>query len=124
MTGVSYAGGIEPVSAAIDAHRRDRPDHRLAQPHDRALQGGDGQGRLVERALRRRSRPRRAGWTRTSARVHPRHHVRHASAEDRAWFASRGPGDLVKQITVPTFLVEGTADTLFTLNGKSPTTRS
>ena len=39
------------------------------------------------------------------------------SAEDRAWFVSRGPGDLVKQITVPTFLVEGTADTLFTLRG-------
>ena len=38
------------------------------------------------------------------------------SAEDRAWFASRGPGDLVKQITVPTFIVEGTADTLFTLD--------
>jgi len=38
------------------------------------------------------------------------------SAEDRAWFASRGPGDLVNKITVPTFLVEGTADTLFTLD--------
>ncbi len=38
------------------------------------------------------------------------------SADDRAWFDSRGPGDLVKQITVPTFLVEGTADTLFTLH--------
>src|SRR3954451_19325498 len=38
------------------------------------------------------------------------------SADDRAWFDSRGPSDLVKQITVPTFLVEGTADTLFTLH--------
>ena len=38
------------------------------------------------------------------------------SEEDRAWFVSRGPGDLVKQITVPTFIVEGTADTLFTLD--------
>src|SRR4051794_6488739 len=37
------------------------------------------------------------------------------SAEDRAWFDSRGPGDLVNQLTIPTFLVEGTADTLFTL---------
>src|SRR3954469_14371870 len=38
------------------------------------------------------------------------------TADDREWFASRGPGDLVKQITIPTFLVEGTADTLFTLH--------
>jgi ABC-2 type transport system ATP-binding protein len=38
------------------------------------------------------------------------------SPDDRAWFASRGPGDLVKRITVPTLLVQGTADTLFTLN--------
>ena len=38
------------------------------------------------------------------------------SSDDRAWFASRGPGDLVKRIRVPTLLVQGTADTLFTLN--------
>ena len=37
------------------------------------------------------------------------------SAEDRAWFASRGPGDaLVSRIRVPTMLLQGTADTLFT----------
>jgi ABC-2 type transport system ATP-binding protein len=36
--------------------------------------------------------------------------------DDRAWFRSRGPGDrLVRQIRVPTLLVQGTADTLFTL---------
>ena len=40
----------------------------------------------------------------------------HLSADDRAWFASRGPGDAVKDIRIPTFLVEGTADTLFTLH--------
>jgi ABC-2 type transport system ATP-binding protein len=39
------------------------------------------------------------------------------SADDRAWFASRGPGDaLVGRIRVPTLLVQGTADTLFPLN--------
>lgn len=36
------------------------------------------------------------------------------SAEDRAWFASRGPAELVERIRVPTFLVQGTVDTLFT----------
>jgi ABC-2 type transport system ATP-binding protein len=39
----------------------------------------------------------------------------HLSSADRAWFESRGPGDaLVSQIRVPTLLVQGTADTLFT----------
>ena len=38
------------------------------------------------------------------------------SAEDRAWFDSRGPGALVDRIRVPTLLIQGTADTLFTLN--------
>jgi ABC-2 type transport system ATP-binding protein len=38
------------------------------------------------------------------------------SAADRDWFASRGPGDLVEAIRVPTLLVQGTADTLFPLN--------
>ncbi len=37
------------------------------------------------------------------------------SDEDHAWFLSRGPGDLVGQITAPTLLVSGTVDTLFTL---------
>jgi ABC-2 type transport system ATP-binding protein len=32
-----------------------------------------------------------------------------------AWFESRGPGDAVGRITVPTLLIQGTVDTLFTL---------
>ena len=36
------------------------------------------------------------------------------SAEDRAWFDSRGPTSLVDRIRVPTLLIQGTADTLFT----------
>jgi ABC-2 type transport system ATP-binding protein len=38
------------------------------------------------------------------------------SDEDVAWFASRGPGGLVGQIKAPTLLLQGTADTLFTLD--------
>lgn len=38
------------------------------------------------------------------------------SPENRAWFVSRGPGDLVKRITAPTLFVQGTVDTLFTLD--------
>jgi len=39
------------------------------------------------------------------------------SDEDRDWFLSRGPGDeLVGAVTVPTLLIGGTVDTLFTLD--------
>jgi ABC-2 type transport system ATP-binding protein len=38
------------------------------------------------------------------------------SQEDKQWFAERGPGDaLISQIRVPTMIVQGTVDTLFTL---------
>ncbi len=40
----------------------------------------------------------------------------HISAADENWFRSRGPGNLVRKIHVPTLLVQGTVDTLFTLN--------
>jgi ABC-2 type transport system ATP-binding protein len=36
------------------------------------------------------------------------------SAADKAWFADRGPAGLVARIRVPTLLIQGTADTLFT----------
>jgi ABC-2 type transport system ATP-binding protein len=38
------------------------------------------------------------------------------SSEDEDWFRSRGPGDLVKRVKIPTMLVQGTVDTLFTLD--------
>ena len=38
------------------------------------------------------------------------------SAEDATWFRSRGPADSVKKITIPTLFVQGTVDTLFTLD--------
>jgi ABC-2 type transport system ATP-binding protein len=38
----------------------------------------------------------------------------HFSAEDKQWFADRGPAALVSQIRAPTLLIQGTADTLFT----------
>lgn len=36
--------------------------------------------------------------------------------EDVDWFLSRGPADLVEDVRVPTLLVQGTVDTLFTLD--------
>ena len=32
------------------------------------------------------------------------------------WFAARGPGALVERIRIPTLLIQGTVDTLFTLD--------
>jgi len=37
------------------------------------------------------------------------------TAAERAFFASRGPGSLVGRIRIPTLLIQGTADNLFTL---------
>jgi len=38
------------------------------------------------------------------------------SDEDVSWFAARGPGALVERIRIPTLLIQGTVDTLFTLD--------
>jgi len=38
------------------------------------------------------------------------------SAADRQWYLDRGPADLVKQVDVPTLIIQGTVDTLFTLD--------
>ena len=114
MHGVSYAGGIELVAAAIDK-RIDAIVPTIAWNSlltslykEETVKGGwasllyaGGQtGRLdshIGSAF--------ASGTTTGT----------LSAEDRAWFESRGPGDaLVKRIRVPTMLLQGTADTLFT----------
>ena len=118
MTGVSYAGGIELVTAPrdkrIDAIAPIIAWHSLLTSlyKEETVKGGWA------------SRARRAlGIPTSKGRLDP--HITSAfttgaatgtlSAEDRAWFDSRGPSDLVKQLTIPTFIVEGTADTLFTL---------
>src|SRR5215218_4383608 len=117
MTGVSYAGGIELTTAALDK----RIDaiapiiawHSLTTSLYKEETVKSGWSSLLYGA----------GTPTSKGRLDP--HITSAfttgvttgtlSPEDRNWFASRGPGDLVKQITVPTFLVEGTTDTLFTL---------
>jgi ABC-2 type transport system ATP-binding protein len=130
MEGVSYAGGIELVSAAldkrIDAIAPTIAWHSLltALYREDTIKGGwaaalyaagkpsaDGDG------LDSPAGPQTGG-------LDP--HIDSAftsgaatgklSAEDRAWFDSRGPDELVENIRVPTMLVQGTADTLFTLS--------
>jgi ABC-2 type transport system ATP-binding protein len=118
MTGVSYAGGIELVTAPrdkrIDAIAPIIAWHSLLTSlyKDEIVKGGWSSALYA------------AGLAGSHNRLDP--HITssftsgvttgHLSADDRAWFASRGPGDAVGQIRIPTFLVEGTADTLFTLH--------
>jgi ABC-2 type transport system ATP-binding protein len=129
MTGASYAGGIELVAAAID-HRIDviAPAiawHSLLTALDRddLVKGGwaaalSGLGIPTATALGVISP---AGVQTGTVDPHVTSALAgglstgHLSDEDRAWFESRGPGDaLVSRIRVPTLLVQGTADTLFT----------
>src|SRR3954467_13213828 len=118
MTGVSYAGGIELVTAPrdkrIDAIAPIIAWHSLLTSlyKEETVKGGWASALygLGVPSSKNRLDPHITTAFTTGASTGT------LSPEDRAWFASRGPGDLVKQITVPTFLVEGTADTLFTLH--------
>jgi ABC-2 type transport system ATP-binding protein len=118
MEGPSYGGGIQLVTAAFDR----RIDALIpviawnslitALDKDGAVKGGWATI-LYD-----------AGLAASQNRLDP--HIGSAyqeglttgdvSEENRNWFESRGPGDkLVSRIRVPTLLVQGTADTLFTL---------
>jgi ABC-2 type transport system ATP-binding protein len=113
MHGVSYAGGIELVAAAID-RRIDAIAPSIAW-------------HSLLTALYREETVK-GGWASLlygagqTGRLDP--HITSAfvsgattgrlSDEDRAWFESRGPGPLVRRIRAPTLLLQGTADTLFT----------
>ncbi len=114
MVGFSYGGGIQLVTAAIDC----RVD---------AIVPGIAWHSLETSLFK--SRTVKAGWASIlsntgGGRVDP--HITSASEsgietgllsqEDEDWFRSRGPGDLVDEITVPTLFVQGTVDTLFTLD--------
>ena len=118
MTGVSYAGGIELVTAPrdkrIDAIAPIIAWHSLLTSlyKEDTIKGGWASLLYT------------TGVPSSKNRLDP--HITSAftsglasgtlSADDRAWFDSRGPGDAVKRIRIPTLLVEGTADTLFTLH--------
>jgi ABC-2 type transport system ATP-binding protein len=130
MEGVSYAGGIELVSAGLD-RRIDVIAPTIAwhslltalYREDTAKSGwgtalyGAGKPAAEGDGLDSPAGPQTGGLdphidsAYTSGLASGRF-----SAADRAWFESRGPGALVENIRIPTFLVQGTADTLFTLS--------
>lgn len=116
MVGASYGGGIQLVTAAID----DRVDaivptiawHSLntALYKDEAFK--TSWGALLSGVL-----------LLTGADVNPRLYpaaitgilTGEVSEDDQQLLDDRGPGELVEKITAPTLLIQGTVDTLFTL---------
>ncbi len=115
MVGGSYGGGIQLVLAAIDC----RVDaivptiawHSLTTSLFKAATVKQGWGDLLYAA---------ASGRKLDPHITSAHDAGDAtgaiSADDAAWFASRGPGDLVNRINAPTLFVQGTVDTLFTLD--------
>ena len=115
MVGGSYGGGIQIVTAAIDC----RVDaivpiiawHSLTTSLYKAATPKNGWASILIAATNGRS-------------VDP--HIPHAyqasitagmlDQDDQVWFAQRGPSDLVARIKIPTLIVQGTVDTLFTLD--------
>lgn len=115
MVGASYGGGIQLTTAAIDC----RVDaivpywawHSLTTSLDKAATPKTGWATFLYGVAASRS-------------INP--HIRSSeqsavangtiSAADLAWFADRGPGKLVGRINAPTLFVQGTVDTLFTLD--------
>ena len=116
MVGFSYGGGIQLVTAAIDC----RVD---------AIVPGIAWNSLIT-SLYKNETPK-SGWSKQlvdagSASGHLDPHVLSAAKSgsgqgdiltaDVDWFRARGPANLVDRIRVPTLFVQGTVDTLFTLD--------
>ena len=119
MVGASYGGGIQLVTAAID-HRVDAivPTiawNSLTTSLYKAQSFKSGWGTILAAVLV-------ATLARTNPRILPAaiygDLTGRVSPADLALLEDRGPGlpdNLIDQITAPTLLIEGTVDTLFTL---------
>ena len=115
MAGGSYGGGIQLVAAAID-RRIDAivPDiawNSLITSLDKHGIGKLGWSTLLYLAGNAAGRLNPLIGQGYEADVAGRP----LTAAERAFFVSRGPGQLVGRIHVPTLLIQGTADNLFTL---------
>jgi ABC-2 type transport system ATP-binding protein len=115
MVGASYGGGIQLTTAAIDC----RVDaivpswawSSLTTSLDKAATPKSGWSTLLYAAAAGRKLDPHIVSANASATA-----TATIDAADLAWFAQRGPGSLVKQIHAPTLFVQGTVDTLFTLD--------
>jgi ABC-2 type transport system ATP-binding protein len=117
MVGASYGGGIQLTVAAIDC----RVDALVPSLAWHSLGTSLNKSQTVKAGW--------AGFLNTAAltfggRLDP--HITSSaesgigrgvlSDEDRQWFLDRGPGDDIDRVTAPTLFVQGTVDTLFTLD--------
>ncbi len=115
MVGGSYGGGIQFVTAAQDC----RVDAIVPIIGWHSLETSLFKGRVIKE-----------GWAGLLTGVSALESVNPivndsyqrglatggVTDDAREWFISRGPGDLVERITVPTLIIQGTVDTLFTLD--------
>lgn len=115
MVGGSYGGGIQFVTAAVDC----RVDaivpiiawHSLVTSLYKSQTVKEGWATILSSvAMSASLDPHIAAADQRAADTGV------LSDDDVAWFAARGPGDLVKQVHAPTMVVGGTVDTLFTLD--------
>jgi ABC-2 type transport system ATP-binding protein len=113
MVGFSYGGGIQLTLAGLDC-RVDAIVPGIAwNSLETSLLRGDTvktgwAGVLVDAAVSGRVDPHVASAYQSGTSTGT------LSEADREWFTARGPAELVEQIRVPTLLVQGTVDTLFT----------
>jgi ABC-2 type transport system ATP-binding protein len=136
MAGASYGGGIEWVTAAADA----RVDviapsiswQSLVTSLDKANTPKTGWGALLfALGVEGTTVPGatggvtgQPGGTQLGRQQDPRANqalvngvtTGRFTQADQDFFASRGPGDLVKRIRIPTLITQSSSDTLFTLN--------
>ena len=115
MVGFSYGGGIQLTLASIDC----RVDALVPGIAWHSLETSLYKADTVK-----------AGWSGILSSIagtaHLDPHITSAaktglsegllSEADRQWFVDRGPGDGIDHVTVPTLFVQGTVDTLFTLD--------
>jgi len=115
MSGVSYAGGIQFVATGLDP----RVDviaptiawNSLITSLDKDGSAKGGWGSVLYGSAQGHKYDSHIDTAFQQAVTTGR-----VSNDIRDWFASRGAGpDLLNNIRVPTFLIQGTADTLFTL---------
>jgi ABC-2 type transport system ATP-binding protein len=129
MSGGSYGGGIQLVTAAIDK-RVDAIIPTIAWHSlltslfpERNIKNGWGSV-LIAAGVQGSARGGGSDPASAPNRQDPHFYSTTAnglatgsvSDDDYAWMASHGPANLVKRIRIPTLLVQGTADTLFPLD--------
>ena len=115
MVGASYGGGIQFVTGAVDC----RVDalvpviawHSLETSLFKSGIAKTGWGNLLSLAASGASLDPTIPRANASANA-----TGVIDAADVQWFADRGPAELVSDIRVPTFIIQGTVDTLFTLD--------